>query len=175
MRVGEAAMRLLAVVLFLSAVAFAQGDVAAAARANKDQKENQPPPKKVYTNDDLGYGNPSDNKPDRAIDVSKVPRDKQDKARLAARQILQQKQQIARLQEHFDKLQKIQSERANLQTPPQLTRAECSKEPERCEGRRAFASDLDRTQKQLDAAKKKLDDLQDAARKQSFPRSVYDP
>jgi hypothetical protein len=168
-------MRLMLVLLLVSAACAQQDDVAAAARANKDKKQNQAPAKKVYTNEDLGYGNPSDSKSDRDIDVSKVPREQQGKARQAAQQILQQKQQIARLQEHFDKLQKIQAERANLQTPPQLTPAECSKEPERCEGPRAFTQDLSRTEKQLESAKKKLEDLQDAARKQGFPRSVYDP
>ncbi len=168
-------MRLIVVFLLASAFACAQqDDVAAAARANKDQKKDQSASKKVYTNDDLGYGNP-DGKPGRSVDVSKVPKDQQEKARQAARQILMQKQQIARLQEHFGKLEKIQSERANLETPPQLTPAECSKEPERCEPRRAFAQDLTRTEKQLDAGKKKLEDLQDAARKQGFPRAVYDP
>ena len=166
-------MRLIIVLLLVSA-ACAQDDVAAAARANKEQKQNQTPPKKIYTNDDLGYGS-ADGSAGRPVDVSKVPKDQQDKARAAARLILLQKQQIARLQEHFDKLQKIQSERANLEMPPQLTPAECSKEPERCEGPRAFTRDVSRTEKQLDAGKKRLEDLQDAARKQGFPRTVYDP
>lgn len=169
-------MHLIVVLLLASAAVCAQqDDVAAAARANKDQKKEQPAPKKVYTNDDLGYGNTNDNSSGRGPDLSKLPRDKQDKARAAARQILLQKQQIVRLQGHFDKLQAIQSERANLETPPQLTPAECSKQPERCEGPRAFTQDLVRTERQLDSARKKLDDLQEAARKQGFPRSVYDP
>ncbi len=169
-------MRLMLVLLLAAAACAQQDDVAAAARANKQQKQNQSQaqPKKVYTNDDLGYGS-ADSGSGRNIDLSKVPKAQQDKARAAVRQILLQKQMIARLQEHFDKLQKIQTERANLETPPLLTPAECTKEPERCEPPRAFTQDFTRTEKQLDSAKKKLDDLQDAARKQGFPRTVYDP
>lgn len=169
-------MRLIAVLLLASAVACAQqDDVAAAARANK--QPGQDSHAKVYTNDDLGYGNPSDNQRTDATnkEISKLPRDKQDKARQIVQQILQQRAQVARLQDHFDRLQKIESERANLETPPPLTRNECSKEPERCENRRAFANDLSRTEKQLDAAKKKLDDLQDSARKAGYPPRVFDP
>ena len=171
-------MRLIAAVLLASAFACAQqDDVAAAARANKQDQQSQTSSAKVYTNDDLGYGNPRDN--DRAAarnkELARLPKDKQDKAQQMVRQILQQRAQVARLQEHYDRLQEVAAARANLETQPQLTPAACAQAPEQCENRRALASDLIRTQKQLEAARKKLDDLQDSARKQGYPPGVFDP
>lgn len=169
-------MRLMVVFLLASAVACAQqDDVVAAARANKPQTQSASA--KVYTNDDLGYGDPADNnKPEpKKGDLSKLSREKQDKTRQIIKQILQQREQVAKLQTHFDKLQQVQAERASLELTPQLTPAECTREPEQCETRRASATDLARTQKQLEAAKKKLDDLEDSARKAGYPPSVFDP
>ena len=173
-------MRLIALVLLTSAVACAQNDdVAAAARANKQQAGNatQEASAKVYTNDELGYGNPADNEKAAARnkEIAKLPKEKQDKSKQIVQQILQQRAQVARLQEHLDRLQKVANERAALEMPPPLTRDECRKEPEQCENRRAFANDLSKTQTQLDTAKKKLDELQDSARKAGYPASVFDP
>ncbi len=175
-------MRWMALVLLTAALACAQAqqddDVAAAARANREQQKNQSAPAKVYTSDDLGSATPAETKKQaaaREANVAKLPREKQDKARQIIKQILQQREQIAKIQAHLDKLQAIEKERGNLETPPALTTQECAKEPERCENRRAFANDLGRTEKQLEAAKKKLDDTQDSARKAGYPPSVFDP
>src|SRR5512140_3130228 len=170
-------MRLIAVLLLTSAIAGGQqDDLAAAARASKEQQKTAPATK-VYTNDDLGYADPASN--DKAAardrDLAKLPRDKQDKARQIIKQILAQREAVAKLQAHSDKLQDIQSERDQLKTPPPLSVQECAAEPERCESRRAFLNDVTRTQHQLEAAKKKLDDLEDSAHKAGYPPSVFDP
>ncbi len=174
-------MRLIAVVLLTSAVACAQqDDIAAAARASKEQQKSVKPAAKVYTNDDLGTAAPEKENAAakekvREKELAKLPPQKQDRAKQIVKQILQQREQIAKLQEHYDKLQAIQAERDQLKTPPPFTTQECANEPERCEARRAFANDLGKTQKQIEAAKKKLDDMEDAARKDGYPPSVFDP
>jgi hypothetical protein len=171
-------MRVIALLLLTSAVACAQqDDLAAAARANQ-QQQKPAPATKVYTNDDLGAADVhGDEKPAAATDkeIAKLPRDKQDRARQMVKQILQQRAQIAKIQAHLDKLQAIQADRDQLKTPPPMTTQQCADEPERCETRREFANDLGRTERQLTAAKKKLDDLQDSARKAGYPPGVFDP
>lgn len=169
-------MRTLIVVLLLSFAASAQS-VADAARANRQQQQQQQqgPPPKVYTNDDLGKGDVSTGGGNGNIDVSKVPKQKQDQARTLARQILEQKKKVATLQAHLDRLQQIQSDRDKLETPPAITAKTCADDPEMCEGKRQFAMDLARTPKQLADARQKLADLQDSARKQGYPETVWDP
>ena len=171
-------MRLIALLLLASAFACAQqDDVAAAARANK---QNSPPdssaPKKVYTNEDLGYGNPKDNEKKTEAKRKEEPKGKKpDRSKQIIQQIHQQREQIARLEDHLDKLKKIQAERSTLETPPAMTPELCTSQPERCESRGAFFNDLRNTQRQLDAAKKKLSDIQEQARKDGYPDSVTDP
>ncbi len=177
---GESTMRWMALVLLTTAFACAQQDedVAAAARANLQQKQKQTTPAKVYTNDDLGSTAPARAKEPSGAgdsDIGQLARNKQEKAKQIIRQILQQRERIAELEAHLDKLQQIESERGKLETPPPLSARDCANEPERCETFRAFAADLGRTQKQLAVAQEKLDDMQDSARKAGYPPSVFDP
>ena len=173
-------MRLIAVVMLASIFACAQeGDVAAAARANK---QNQPQdasakPVKVYTNDDLGYGNPKANekKPEPARKETPKPRQKPDRSKQIIQQIQQQRAQIARLEDHLARLKKIQGERAALTTPQTMTTDLCAAQPERCESRGNFNNDIRGTQRQLETARKKLSEIQEAARKDGYPDSVVDP
>ncbi len=171
-------MRLFALLLLASAFACAQqDDVAAAARANKqDSQPDNAASKKVYTNDDLGYGNPKDNdKKTEAKKKEELKGKKPDRSRQIILQIHQQREQIGRLEDHLDKLKKIQAERSTLETPPAMTPDLCTSQPERCESRGAFFNDLRNSQRQLDAARKKLADFQEQARKDGYPDSVADP
>ena len=175
-KIAPMGMRLIAAVLLASAVACAQSDdVAAAARANKQNQPGQSTTK-IYTNDDLGWGNPKENEKKAAKkEEPKKPLPKPDRSKQIIQQIHQQREQITRLSDHLDKLKKLQAERSALETPQAMTPELCTSQPERCESRGAFFNDIRNTQRQLDATKKKLSDIQEQARKDGYPDSVVDP
>lgn len=159
--------------LLLSVLASAQS-LADAARSNK-QQPTASQGTKVYTNEDLSNpGAPKDAAAPAAAHSGR-PAKITPEGREVAGRIRAQKKRVATLQAHVDRLGQIAAERAHLDTPPPLTPALCDQQPERCEGRRAFAMDLQRSPRQLDEARQKLEQMQESARKRGFPESVWDP
>ena len=169
--------RLAAAVLALSLGAGAQ-TAADAARASQD-KTTQNPPKKVYTNDDIGSSS-SGSTSDTSFDIDKAPKpqnakQKEDLGKKISADILKQKKNLTTLQAHLDKLNQIAAERAKAEDTTVPSVEVCTKEPERCEGKREFLNDLTRTNTRLTAAKQKLEDTQEKARKMGYPSAIWDP
>lgn len=159
--------------LLVSVLALGQS-VVDAAHANKQQQATAPGTK-VYTNEDLaGTGATKDAAPPAAAHAAGAAKMTPEGREIAGR-IRAQKKRVASLQAHVDRLGQVAAERAHLDTPPPLTPALCDQQPERCEGRRAFAMDLQRSPRQLDEARQKLEQMQEAARKRGFPESVWNP
>lgn len=155
--------------------------VADAARANQQTKPGDTARVKVYTNDDFA-GSPAPAKDDSHGDTAasgKTAPDGQQKIQSQLQslreQVLQDKQQVAKLQEHLDRLEKVESAQASLSMTGPLTPQVCASEPERCEGKRQAAADLARTRQQLATAQQKLQDLQERLRKQGYGSYIWDP
>ena len=165
-----------------SAAQMASGQsVADAARANQQTKPGDVAHLKVYTNDDFA-GSSASAKDDAHADTvtaGKVAPTGQPKADAQLQglreQVLQDKQQVAKLQEHLGRLEKVESAQASLSMSGPLTPQVCASEPERCEGKRQAAADLTRTQQQLATAQQKLQDLQERLRKQGYGSYIWDP
>lgn len=157
-----------------------QPSLADVARANQQKKDANAPKSKVYTNEDLATGSSlaaGGDSDEVAVPDKPLPPGKQRDSlgQKLRSEILKEKQQVAGLQQHLDRLRKIESDRANLQTPPTVTPEVCASQPEQCESKRRQALDLARTQQQLTAARHKLEGEQDKARRQGFGPSIWDP
>ena len=155
--------------------------VADAARANQQTRPGDTAHNKVYTNDDFA-GSSAPAKGDSPADVvisGKTAPAGEPKvvAQLQSlrEQVLQDKQQVAKLQQHLDRLEKVESAQASLSMTGPLTPQVCASEPERCEGKRQAAADLTRTRQQLATAQQKLQDLQERLRKQGYGSYIWDP
>lgn len=154
--------------------------VADAARTNQQTKPGDVAHLKVYTNDDFA-GSPAPAKDDSRADAASgktapAGHQKADAQLQSLReQVLQDKEQVAKLQEHLGRLEKVESAQASLSMSGPLTPQVCASEPERCEGKRQAAADLTRTQQQLATAKQRLQDLQERLRKQGYGSYIWDP
>ena len=153
--------------------------VADAAHTNHQTKAGDNAHVKVWTNDDFSASSaPTKNDP-QATAIGKAVPDSHAKTDTQAQslraQVLQEKEQVAKLKEHLDRLQKVASDRVTLTMTGPLTPQVCALEPERCESQRQAAADLTRTQQQLASAQQKLQDLQDKLRKQGYGANIWDP
>ncbi len=168
---------LLLAVLLLAFAAQAQS-AADAAHASQD-KSAQNPSKKVYTNDDISTSS-SGSQSDASFDIDKAPKpqnaqQKEELGKKITADVLTQEKQLKTLQAHLDRLNKIQAERAKAEDTTVPSVDVCTNEPERCEGKREFLNDLARTNTRLTAAKQKLEETQEKARKMGYPSAIWDP
>lgn len=163
---------LLAMLFLLAGVSsYAQslGDVARTERQKQQVKDAQTTSHKVITNEDIPERDDSEDDDSDADDaVSSAPRAA--KTGRSAEQwkvaILAQKEAVASLQSEADKLNSsIHFVEANHYTNGvQYNQHQLKKQEQ-----------VERLQKQLEKEKKKLADMQEAARKEGFGNAVYDP
>jgi hypothetical protein len=150
------------------------GDLARQQRQQKDQSKAAPgknaKPSKVITNEEIpehteksSVAASKGGEPTSVSDSSNAPK-------LPAEhwksQILMQKNQLASLQRQVDDLNE------SIRFAPANCVENCVGWNER---QREKQQQVERMQGQLDEQKRRLDDLQDSARKQGYGSSVYDP
>lgn len=146
------------------------GDVAREQQQKKkDQAKNTSSPHKVVTNEDIPESPDADNlvSDDGKHDQTSAPASSSGKtAEQWKAEIQGQKGQVASLQAQLDKLNSsIHYVEANRYTNGvQYNQYQAQKQQE-----------AQRMQKQLDDQKKKLEDMQEAARKAGMGNAVYDP
>lgn len=173
-RIAHGTPLLLAVVLLLGGTAFGQslGEVARAQRQKQKAKETQTSgtPRKVVTDEDMPEH------PEAAVEDSTSKSDNaqtetpkasgQQSAEAVKAAITAQKNVIASLQTQCDKLsESIHYVQANLYVNgAEYNRYQQQKQQQ-----------LQRAQAQLADQKKKLEDMQEAARHAGFGSAVYDP
>ena len=155
-------------VFLLSAMSYGQslGDVAREQRQKQQAKKDQPAAK-VITNEDLPEHSPDEDDADAAqrheyaaspINAKSAERWKE--------QIAAQKRSIASLQSQMDKLNSsIHFVEANRYYHGVQHNERQEQKQEQ----------VQRMQEQLDRQKQQLEEMQEAARKQGFGNSVYDP
>jgi hypothetical protein len=143
------------------------GDVARQQRQNQQAKKNQPAAK-VITNEDLPEHPSAEGdaeKPDASREAEPRPAASKSPEQWKA-QIASQKQSIAALQSQMEKVNaSIHFVEANryYNGVQHNERQEVKQEQ------------VERMQEQLDQQKKRLNDMQEAARKDGFGNAVYDP
>jgi hypothetical protein len=163
-----------AAIALAAIIAFAQdspslGDVARQQRQQKEITDKNGKPVKVITNEQI---------PEHPVAALRQTRaeepagphydDNADKASAEhwKSQILSQKNQVANLQREIDGLNE------SIRFAPANCVENCVGWNER---QREKQLRVDRMQAQLDEQKKRLDEMQDSARRQGFGSSVYDP
>ena len=164
-----ASVLLLLVLLMSAASAQSVADTARAGQTEPHKKAA-----KVYTNDDLA-GSDQKTETHRKKTGSSAPEGLSADAKQMRSKILKQKAELSKLDSHIKKLEAIQAEQASAKLTPQVTAETCAAEPERCETRRQVFLDLARSKRQREDAQKKLDSLQDEARKKGYDPPVFDP
>lgn len=146
------------------------GDVARQQRQNQQAKKDQPAPK-VITNEDLP-GHSQDTSGDTSDSEKAVPRPEvapHHASRSAARwtaEIEAQKHSIAALQSQMERLNSTIrfAEVSGAYNAGQYNERQLHKQEQ-----------VQRMQEQLDQQRKRLEDMQEAARKDGFGNAVYDP
>jgi predicted RNase H-like nuclease (RuvC/YqgF family) len=150
------------------------GDLARQQRQQKEQSKTAPgkdaKASKVITNEEIpehaGTAAPAGSSPAGQSSTPESSAGTKQQAEHAKSQILAQKSQIATLQGQVDELNE------SVRFAP----ANCA---ENCVGwnerQREKQQRVERMQSQLEEEKRRLEDLQDSARKQGFGSSVYDP
>jgi hypothetical protein len=148
------------------------GDVARQTRQQKQQttQNKDAKPTKIITNEEI---------PERPTPLRSVSSNHDDRSRTSTpsgegkisaerwkSQILAQKSQIATLQRQVDDLNE------SIRFAPANCVANCVGWNER---QREKQQQVERMRTQLDEEKRRLDDMQDMARKQGYGSSVYDP
>jgi serine/threonine protein phosphatase PrpC len=169
------------VIFLLAAVSYGQdsqslGDVARQARQKKTQVNDTPgkdlQPRKVVTNDEIpeqpastADGSGADQSHELASHHTSSEPGKLSAERWKAL-IQAQKNVVSSLQKQIDKLNSsIHFVEANLYVNgPQYNKRQAEKQQE-----------VERAQAQLEEQKKRLEDMQESARKQGYGNSVYDP
>jgi hypothetical protein len=149
------------------------GDLARQQRQQKDQSKAAPgknaKPSKVITNEEIpehaekSSAAASKGEATSVSDPSNSPKQSAEQWRS---QILTQKNQLASLQRQVDDLNE------SIRFAPANCVENCVGWNER---QREKQQQVERMQGQLDEQKRRLDDLQDSARKQGYGSSVYDP
>jgi predicted RNase H-like nuclease (RuvC/YqgF family) len=155
-------------VLFLATLGFAQslGDVAREQRQKQQEKKAQTPPK-VITNEDLPEHSPDDlasNQPSTDNTASRPMGSKS--ADQWKSEIEAQKKSVENLQSQMDKLN------ASIHFAPGNCVRNCVQWNEKQVQKQ---DEVQRMQSDLDQQKKKLEDMQDAARKEGYGNAVYEP
>jgi hypothetical protein len=150
------------------------GDLARQQRQQKEQSKAAPDKdaktSKVITNEEL----PSHTEPQSVRGASKgnhdalpdAPNEPKQSAEHWKSQIIAQKNQIATLQRQVDELSE------SIRFAPANCVANCVGWNERQREKQQRAESM---QSQLDEEKRRLEDLQDSARRQGYGSSVYDP
>ena len=159
-----------AALIAMTAAAFGQslGDVAREQRQKQQAKTSQAVPK-VITNEDLGE--PEDSTPQASSAESKqdVPHSSSLGSRSAEQwksQIEAQKRAIAALQKRIDE----------VNSSVHFARASATwREVQHNERQEQKLDQVQQMQNQLAAEQKKLEDMQESARREGFGSSVYDP
>ena len=167
------------VIFLLAAVGYSQdsqslGDVARQARQQKTQgnQGKDVPARKVVTNDEIPEQAKSTADGSGADQSHELPshHTSSEPGKLSAERwkalIQEQKNVVSSLQNQIDKLNSsIHFVEANLYVNgPQYNKRQAQKQQE-----------VERAQAQLEEQKKRLEDMQDSARKQGYGSSVYDP
>ncbi len=174
-------LQFVAVIFLLAAVSYSQdsqslGDVARQARQQKKQVKDAPgkdlQARKVVTNDEIpeqaastADGSGADQSHELAPQHTSSEPGKLSAERWKAL-IQAQKNVVSSLQKQIDKLNSsIHFVEANLYVNgPQYNKRQAQKQQE-----------VERAQAQLEEQKKRLEDMQESARKQGYGNSVYDP
>jgi hypothetical protein len=151
----------------LASVSYGQslGDVARQQRQNQQTKKDQPAPK-VITNEDLGGSQTADDsaKPQPSSDE---PHPKTSKTAEQWRaQIAAQKHAIADLQ---SRMERLNSTVRFAEFPSSYNAGQHNLRQEQ------KLDQVQQMQQQLDQQRKKLEDMQEGARKDGFGNAVYDP
>ena len=155
--------------LCLAAMTYGQslGDVARAQRQKKQSQNPQTAPK-VITNEDLPKHSPDEDEPATETQQGNPPTRplgsksaEQWQADIAA-----QRNTVASLQNEIDRLS------ASIHFAPGNCVANCVQHNERQVQKQ---DEVQRLQAQLEQAKKRLEDLQEAARREGFGNAVYEP
>ncbi len=171
-QVGKMAGLVTVFIFFMVVGSYGQslGDVARQQR-QKQQAKNPDHPPKVITNEDLpDSAEPSSSESsDNAEHETSSPHPASSGSKSAEQwkaQIQGQKSSIASLQSQIESL------KSSIRFAGPNCVANCVQYNERQIKKQ---DEVERMQKQLDEEKKKLDEMQDSARKDGFGNSVYDP
>lgn len=166
-QVSRTVGHLVVLVLVLIGVSHAQslGDVAREQRQNQQAKKDQPAPK-VITNEDLPERQAAEG-PQKAQSHEPIPHHAPSKsAEQWRKEIEAQEHSIATLQSQMDKLNSSIRfvEASRYYTAGQYNERQELKQVQ-----------VQRMRDQLDEQKKRLDEMQEAARKDGFGNAVYEP
>jgi len=151
----------------LIGLGFAQslGDIAREQRQKQQSKKDQPAPK-VITNEEIPE-HPDDNT------AMATEGDKEPSSSMGSKSAEQWKAQIAAQRRSVDELQKqIDQLNSSIHFAPGTCVRGCVQHNERQVEKQ---DEVQRMQAQLDEQRKRLDDMQEAARKEGFGNSVYEP
>lgn len=173
-QICRTAGQLAGLVLLLFSLSYGQslGDVARQQReqeqAKKEQAKKDQPAPKVITNEDLPEHSTEEGDSETAESSREpVPRHTSSKSPEQWRaQIAAQKQSIAALQGQMERLN------STIRFARVPTAYNAGRYNERQEQK---LDQVQRMQEQLDQQRKRLDDMQEAARKDGFGNAVYDP
>ena len=166
-RAGKTFICFATILIWVAGTAYGQslGDVARQQRQEKQAKKDQPAAK-VITNEDLPQPTPSDAEPTGHKNESD-PNPKASKSPEEWKALIEaQKQSVANLQRRIDQLgSSIRFvEASRYYTAGQYNERQQQK-----------MEQVQRMQDQLDDQKQRLDQMQEAARKDGFGNAVYDP
>jgi len=159
-----------AALIVMTAAGFGQslGDVAREQRQKQQAKSSQSAPK-VITNEDLGE--PEDGVPQASSEESK--QDDPHSSNLGSRSAEQWKSQIEAQKRAIAALQKRIDE---VNSSVHFARASATwREVQHNERQEQKLDEVQQMQNQLAAEQKKLEDMQESARREGFGSSVYDP
>ena len=173
-------LQLVTVIVVLAAVSYSQdtqtlGDVARQTRQQKQVKDapgKDAPARKVVTNDEIpeqAASTADGSSADQSHELAS-PHTSSEPGKLSAERwkalIQAQKNVVSSLQKQIDDLHSsIHFVEANLYVNgPQYNKRQAQKQQE-----------VERAQAQLEEQKKRLEDMQESARKQGYGSSVYDP
>lgn len=145
--------------------ALSLGDVAREQRQKQQAKKDQPAPK-VITNEEIPE-NPQDNT------ATSSEGDKEPSSSMGSKSAEQWKAEIAAQRNSVENLQRqIDQLNSSIHFAPGTCVRGCVQHNERQVEKQ---DEVQRMQAQLDEQKKRLDNMQEAARKEGFGNSVYEP